>query len=153
MRRGILLISVISLALLPAVQAGAGPGDSPPLRFDLEMVLEVPPGYWLGDVTGDIEGTYTWVGTAPPVFRGKTWHYQGQFTIVTIGGGSITGYGEGVYNLQPGSKGWSYRANGWVTGASGDYGHLVGYKYHENGVTTAPVPPIHAEGFGFFAKA
>lgn len=149
MRKTLLLVAVVTLAAAMAVPAAAA--DTPmQLRFH-ESIVCCGEGAWVGTVTGDLEGAVRFDGDPAHEGwgQGAAWHFYEVFTISPSGGGFIVGTDAGVYNLKTGM----YMANGRVTSASPEYAYLIGYKFHELGVTTDPsVEPIYGEGEAFLAE-
>lgn len=168
MRRTILFVAVVALALLPAAPAGAGLSESSPLRGVIDMQYPGGPGgvcplvppvtvpfpsqCWYGTVEGDIDGTVAFWETDANFFPGKTEHYFEVFTILPEGGGSINGVDAGVWSFQT----FKFRAQGWVTDASPEWASMVGYKYFEMGTTSDPnlgLPVTSYDIEMFLAKA
>ena len=101
--------------------------------------------------TGDPAHT-NWVSGTVAHFYEVFTLFLGQDTNPRIeplpGESYITGTDAGVYNLKTGF----FMADGWVTDASPDYEYLIGYKYHERGVTTDPSgDEVSGEGKAFMA--
>ena len=130
------------LALVFASASGVSATPSDPDGFTCEMAasfdLAVPGAHWEGTVTGcKIQGTIE-VFELPASFVGNTEHFFETYTITTSTG-VISGVDQGVWGFNT----FKFRANGWITEATGDWSYLSGYKLHESGYTSA-VPP--AEG-------
>jgi len=112
-----------------------------PLKCELTMnVIWLPVPHWEGTVTGDIVGTVT-VNELPPSFPGKTEHFSETFEIVTADG-VIRGLDDGVWNM----KTYKWRANGYITEATGIWTGLVGCHVHEMGTTSPLGPEVTAWG-------
>ena len=148
MKKGsLILIIVLMVALLFASisAVSAQPGASVPIECVLDITYdEYSPGefYWDGTVTGpecSVEGTIRFDAVPEEYFdAGKTTHFAEEFTIEPYSGGVIYGKNLGVWTFST----FKYRANGWVTDATAEWAHLVGFKYHESGTTSNP-----ADGF------
>lgn len=89
--------------------------------------------YWDGTLTGDITGTIQIYETSANFYSGMTMHFFETFTITTSCG-TISGTDSGVWNFAD----LKWRAHGPVTAATGCYSGLVGYTFHEMGVSTDP---------------
>ena len=74
----------------------------------------------------------------PTIFKNKTIHFFELFTITPDAGGEIHGTTAGIGHFYPP---FQFMANGWVTAASTEWTHLVGYKYFEMGNSTDPLDP------------
>ena len=100
--------------------------------------------YWSGTVNGcSLVGTVAYWAVLSEYFdAGSTLHFTETFTIWPSIGGEIHGRHDGVWN----SSTFKFRANGWITDASEEWSHLVGYKSFEMGTTTSlDVLPVYAE--------
>jgi len=127
------------LALVFASASVASADESEPLRGGMQISIDLSAAdlHWEGPLTGDIEGTIQfWEHWDENYVVGGTEHFFETFIIMTDRG-TITGMDAGVWNLAT----FKFRANGWVTDATGDWAYLVGYKMHEIGTTTAFPPP------------
>jgi len=139
----ITLFLTLAVMALPLVSVSAQPMK--PLRCEMELTFDLglPDPHWIGTVTGDIEGTIEfWEFWDQNYVVGKTEHFFERFLITTDGGDTIEGFDQGVWNFGTTFK---FRANGWVTEASGDWAYLVGYKMFEIGMTS-PFPPSPVYG-------
>lgn len=137
------MFTLMSMLSVPTVTADS----DETLKCTMEIdVFWTTPAHWEGTIAGDIDGSIEfWENPAKLV--GVLDIFSEDFTIVTDDGTTITGYDVGVYNF----KTLKFRANGLVTEvtpATSDWAYLVGYHFHEMGVTTAFVPgePVHGEG-------
>lgn len=133
--------SAFMLALVFTSAPVASAQESEPLRAEMEISIDlsVPSAdiHWEGPLTGDIEGAIEfWEHWDENYVVGGTEHFFETF-IITTDHGTITGVDAGVWNFAT----FKFRANGWVTEATGDWAYLVGYKMHEMGTTTAFPPP------------
>ena len=103
---------------------------------------------WFGEVEGcSLDGTISFNEQVYVDPIGKTLHFSEDFKIMPASGGEIIGYDLGVWNLTTGK----FRSNGYVTSASDEWADLVGYKFHEMGVTDStdlsdPTITFHAPG-------
>ncbi len=103
------------------------------MTISIDLSVQAP--HWVGTITGDIQGIVEFWETSDNYVVGTTEHFFETFRITTDKG-VISGVDGGVWNFPT----FKFRANGWVTEASGDWAYLVGYKMHEIG-TTSPFPP------------
>jgi hypothetical protein len=71
---------------------------------------------------------------------GNTLHFFEEFTIYAPTG-EIYGENAGIAD----QKKFKYRANGWVTGATEEWEHLVGSKLFEMGTVVPGEPPLMFE--------
>jgi hypothetical protein len=95
--------------------------------------------HWVGTLSGcDLAGKVEYWETDQNYVVGKTEHFFETFTITPDAGGVINGVDAGVWNFST----FKFRANGWVTDATGPWTSLVGYKFHEMGTTTSPDLPV-----------
>lgn len=138
----VLAVATAALLLLPAT---AMADDEEIYRSDVVISNNfVPPPHWVGTVTGDITGSVEyWPVPANSYVVGSVKHFYENFTITTSVG-IIKGYDIGVWNFST----FKFRAEGWVTSATGEWAGLVGYKYHEMGYTTPLSPPTPIVGTG-----
>lgn len=164
MRRASAIVIAIALGSTLALTGPASADEPAMLRMDIEITWSDPPGYWWGGVEGDVTGmvTYTaWPGHEGYA-TGQAAHFFETFTIcvgepVTMSGCTdptegeyIVGTLQGLYSLKGSAGKWTFRANGVVTDASPEWEFLIGYRYHENGVTTSPFEAVtYGEGRGF----
>jgi opacity protein-like surface antigen len=119
----------------------AQPNASRPIKCVVDIQTNEPgiQPDWYGTVSGCIlEGNITFTETNENYVAGKTGHFFEDFVIHPASGGEIVGYNGGVWNFST----FKFRANGYVTSASEEWAYLVGYKYHEMGVTSSPDEPI-----------
>lgn len=101
--------------------------------------VSLPVHHWKGPLEGcALKGATVefWEKKTQNYVVGKTEHFFEKMRI-SIGGDTITGDDAGVWNFST----FKYRANGWVTGATGKWAYLTGYKVHEVGYTTEVPPP------------
>ena len=153
-KRTLILLAVLMVALLfVSFSTVLAKPDKP---GSIDCVLDITfkehtPGnwHWLGTISGPectVAGTIEFYAVPEEYFTsGKTIHFVETFIIRPDGGGEIHGKNYGVWNLST----FKFRANGWVKDASPEWAHLVGYKYHEMGVTSTdtsntPPDPIYA---------
>lgn len=131
-----LIILVFLFASISAVSAQPNAPIACVLDITYDDYIGPGEGYWLGTVTGcSIEGTIRFDAVPEEYFdAGKTTHFVEEFTIEPYSGGVIKGKNWGVWNFST----FKFRANGWVTDASAEWAHLVGFKYHEMGTTSNP---------------
>jgi len=130
----LLLMAVLMLALLSSSVTAVSAQPNKPIAcvVDLTYDPDVNPNCWLGEVSGcSIAGTIT-ICEKPPIYTGKTEHFFETFTIEPYSGGVINGEDAGVWSFVT----FKFRANGWVTSASTEWGDLVGFKFHEMGTTS-----------------
>jgi len=131
------LVAVVAGCML-ALPAVAQADSEDIYRQEVHISNNLKPPMWLGTVSGDINGSVKF--QPQPAYSyvvGSVKHFYEIFTITTISGDVISGYDVGVWNFST----FKFRAQGWVTSATGAWAHLVGYKYHEMGVTTEFPPP------------
>jgi len=129
---------MLALVFASASGVAAAPKESEPMRCEMAASLDLsdPNAHWVGPVTGcDIEGTLEVFETPANFFPGQTEHFFETF-ILTTDSGVISGVDNGVWAFNT----FKFRANGWITQATGDWSYLVGYKLHESGYTSA-FPP------------
>jgi len=142
----VILMSVV--AIVPVVMANTLRGNQIICMNDYGVPGPHPDHstettYWKGTITGDLTGTsYYWESPDNYVI-GNVMHFFEDFYI-DLGDGWISGYDVGVWNFAT----FKFRASGWVTDASPNYEYLIGCKFHEEGVTSVPTPPI--TGIGTF---
>lgn len=124
-------------ASVPAVSA-ASEEDAPMVcSMTATFDLSTPSEPWKGSLTGCAIAGSLLVYEKPDVFfAGNTEHFFEDF-VITTSTGVISGVDQGVWDFTT----FKFRANGWVTDATGDWSYLVGYKLHESGHTSA-VPPL-----------
>lgn len=130
---------MLALVLASAPAALALESESLTAEMQISIDLSVPfkKIHWEGPLTSDIEGTIEfWEHWDQNYVVGGTEHFFETFIIETKHG-TITGVDEGVWNFAT----FKFRANGWVTDATGDWAYLVGYKFHEMGTTSQFPPP------------
>ena len=137
------MVLMIALLFSSITAASAKPNASPLIKCVVDIQTS-PPGVkpdWYGTIEGEecsIAGTVTFNETDENFDAGKSGHFFEEFTIKPYSGGEIHGEDNGVWNFST----FKFRANGYVTGASPKWEHLVGYKFHEMGTTTSPDEPI-----------
>jgi hypothetical protein len=144
MKKGLLILITALMVVLLFVSISAVLAQ-PNAHGAIECVTDIAydGDHWSGTVAecslaGDLAD-----GAVPGEYfeSGKTLHFSETFTIWPDSGGEIHGKDRGVWNFST----LKFRANGWVTDASEDWAHLVGYKFHEMGTTSNPdVIPITA---------
>jgi hypothetical protein len=147
--RRLLRVTVLMVAFLfvSSAAVAAQPSGSGTIDCVLDITYdEYDPGewYWLGTVTGpecSVEGTIRFDEVEGAFDAGKTLHFVEEFTIWPYSGGEISGKDWGVWNFST----LKFRAQGWITGATPEWEHLIGSHYHEMGWTSDPsVIPIYA---------
>lgn len=127
-----------SQTVMPAANAEGG---TPRIVWDMTITYDFSPGisdpHWIGTLHGPVlDGAKVEFWEKPANFVvGKTEHFF-ETMLITIGDDTIGGDDSGVWNFST----YKFRANGWVTDATGPWAYLVGYKAHETGFTTA-FPP------------
>jgi hypothetical protein len=98
-----------------------------------------PDDHWAGPISGAILGTVEfWEtnGGANNYVVGQTEHFFEVF-LITTSCGTVSGTDKGLWSL----VNYNFKAGGPVTGATGCNSGLVGYKFHEQGVTSDPFAP------------
>lgn len=141
MRNGLAAVFAAGmLALMFASVPVVAADETEPLRGGMSISIDLslcPDCHWVGTITGDIEGTVEfWEIWEENYVVGATEHFFETFRITTDSG-IISGVDRGVWNFAT----FKFRALGWVTEASGDWAYLVGYKFHEMGITSQFPPP------------
>jgi hypothetical protein len=139
----LLLMTVLMLALLSSSVTAVSAQPNKPIACVVNLTYDpdVNPNCWLGvvsdcSIAGPIE-----ICEKPARLPGKTEHFFETFTIWPDSGGEINGEDAGVWSFVT----FKFRANGWVTSASPEWGDLVGFKLHEMGSTSDPsVMPLTA---------
>lgn len=140
MKKWFLIFStaVIAALLFASISAVSAKPNTP---GSIDCVLNIihNGSYWDGTVTGpkcSVAGTIRFYAVPDEYYdTGKTTHFVELFTIEPYEGGVIAGKNYGVWN----HKTLKFRANGWVTYTEGEaWEHMVGYKYHETGMTSDP---------------
>jgi hypothetical protein len=134
-KRTFILIMALVLILLFLSMTAVSAQPNKPMECVVDAAFDpgVDPQCWHGMVSGcPIAGEVT-ICENPAIFPGKTEHFFEEFTIHT-GQGDIYGIDAGVWNFAT----FKFRANGWVTSATGDWAYLVGYKLHEMGTSSNP---------------
>ena len=138
------ILVVVCLGLLAAPSPAKQGGMMKPLVVTETMTAGLPdhPDTWYGTVRGDIKGTEETWGLA---FDPATTQWGG-VSAVFLGGvgpgygliitdrGTITYYDLGVYIEDV----WEFRNVGYVTEATGDWAHLLGWTSYAYGFTTDP---------------
>lgn len=143
-----MIFVTITLTLIPVVSAH----PIKPSYADVDLTFNWVVGTWTGTITGDIEGIFevtpAWAifpggdpAALPP--PGMTEHF-GENWVITTAVGTIEIYDEGVWTFNT----FKFRANGWVTDATGAYVDLIGAKVQIKGSTTALDPPNPVYGTG-----
>jgi len=145
MRTRLVVIVTAALLLMVALAAPAVAQTDKPLNCVVKMAtgVEGAPD-WYGTIRGDINGMIGFSelqGGALNTVNGTTEHFIESWTI-WVGGDTISGVNEGVWSF----VNFKFRANGVVTNATGDWAYLVGYRFHELGVTS-PFDPATGEGW------
>ncbi len=133
------LVSILALLFTSVGAVAAQPNETEPFvcKQDITFDLSLPDPHWIGKLTEcDLEGKVEFWETSQNYVVGKTEHFFEIFKITTATG-VINGVDDGVWNFPT----FKFRANGWVTDASGDWTYLVGYKVHEIGTTSEFPPP------------
>ena len=133
-----ILISALIIVLLFATFSAVSAQPNRPIVCSVDM--EFNGAAWVGTVDdcilkGDI--TFKQDPDNPSYFTGKVIHFFELFTIEPDLGDEIHGTtaGTGHFFKPP----YQFRTNGWVTGATGRWVHMVGYKYFEMGNSTNPL--------------
>jgi len=153
----VVVLTILMLVLLfsSVLAVSAQPKESTQIEcvIDIHTAEEGVPQEddWYGDVRDcSLEGLNGHISFNEQVYVdpvGKTIHFIEDFKIMPYDGSEIIGYNLGVWTLSTGK----FRANGYVTEASDEWAYLVGYKYHEMGVTDStdlsdPTITFHAPG-------
>jgi len=150
-RRTIFVVTVLTIFFSVVMSAVvlAGPGA---IQCDLDITYnDWGDGiYWLGTIDGpdcSVAGNIRFDAVHSEYFEaGKSLHFVENFTIWPFSdpGSMIKGKNCGVWNLTT----LRYRAHGWVTeDTDAQWDQLVGYQYHESGITGDPsVLPVEAPG-------
>jgi hypothetical protein len=137
------LICVLVLPLMSVQPVSAGGKGPQIIRCDQLIASGLSNAAdWVGTLSGcAIAGdVYYWETDQNYVTGakgGKVEHYFENF-LITTPTGTISGAEKGIYNF---SSNFKFSADGWVTGATGAWTYLVGYKFHEIGWTTDPFDP------------
>jgi len=132
------IVALLSTLSMPAVSAQ----PMKPLKCSMVITFDpsLPDPHWIGTVSGDINGKIEfWEKWTENYVVGKTEHFFEKF-LITTAYDTVEGFDKGVWNFPT----FKFRANGWVTAASGEWAYLIGYKMFEIGVTS-PYPPIPPE--------
>lgn len=149
-KRLLILASVLLIALLFVSFSVATADPNGPFKCKTNISYadhdETGFYYWYGEVSEcELEGNirYDVDPNYDPLFPGNSYHFFEKFTISPSSGGEF--YGDNAGTTQ-----WSnmeFRANGWVTDASPEWEHLIGYKFHEKGTAVGlPDGGIDASG-------
>ena len=153
MKKGLLILTA---ALMVAFLFASFSAVSAEPKAPIECVMDIVYAdhgdgeYWKGPISGCIlEGTIRFdADEANPAYvTGNMLHFFEKFTIYPDVGGEIYGINAGVGDI---FNRYKFRANGWVTGASGtpdvEWDYLIGYKTFEMGTSSDPSagPPITA---------
>ncbi len=147
MRKALAALVAFAFAFLAVSVPVVSAQSEEPTYLQCNMEIDVVfanPAYWVGTLDGVFEGATIQFVEGPSHWLSNVAHFTEVFTITTKEGDVITGFDEGLYNLNM----FKFRANGFVTdvtGGSGDWAFLVGYHFHEMGVTTPfnPPNPVH----------
>jgi hypothetical protein len=143
----LLLVTMVLAALLFASspEVSASPPYPPgTIECEIDTAYDGNPGIvWSGTISGCIlAGAWETRPSSPSEPLGQTLHFFETFTIWPTSGGEIHGVDQGVWNFST----LKFRVNGWVTYASPEWEHLVGYKFHQSGTTSDPTAlPITVE--------
>ena len=144
----ILMLGLLVLLLFVSLSTVSAKPNAP-IECVIDIVYdEYDDGfYWYGPVSGCIlEGTIRFDEDEenPSYITGNRLHFFEKFTITTSEG-EIYGINAGVGDI---FKKFKFRAHGWVTDASPEWEHLIGYKTFEMGTSSDPAdfPPITAPG-------
>lgn len=149
MKRTLTLLAAMTLVV--AIPVGMAQAKAP-VRADTTHVLVVPPVMdgdymlaWQGDITGDIVGTVqwwidttTWTTMLKPDSPAQASHYSAK-TVIMDGNGDVL-----IETLERGTTTMAnetWRANGTVTIANGEFAHLLGRRVHEQGTFSTDVFP------------
>jgi hypothetical protein len=130
------LICVLVLPLMWVQPVSAGGKGLKNISCDQMIVYDWGAGsnHWVGNLSGcPIAGTVEYWETDLNFSVGKTEHFFEEF-LITTPTGTISGMEKGIWNFAT----FKFRAEGWVTKATGEWTYLVGYKFHEMGTTTDP---------------
>jgi len=138
-KKNIVLYAFIIIALTMVITPIVTAKPYNLLNGDVYIVLQPSGSYWswIGTVSGDIEGDLyvhlvdAWF-PAPGVE-----HFIEEWLIVT-GTGTIEGENKGKWTM----ANFKWIANGEVTGATGEWTHLIGSKWQYRGTTDDPFAGI-----------
>lgn len=161
MRRALIALAAIGLALSMSVPAASAPTGKPAhategtrLRVVIDMqvmwpdcpldtiappdtgslmLVDDPTACWTGPISGDIDGTIAFWETHPNYVVGDTEYFFEVFTLLPDSGGYVYGVDEGIFLLK---KPFPFRANGWVTATSDEWVDLLGAHFFETGKTS-----------------
>ena len=132
------LIAVVALLLTSAGVLAAQSGGPKIIKCDqfIAVYSTDPEPHWRGTLSNCVlDGAQVhYYGQPEGWDSGKVSHFHEHFEIVPLGGGSIKGYDDGLWNWST----WKFRAEGRVTEATEKWSYLVGYKFHEMGTTDDP---------------
>lgn len=106
------------------------------------IIVPDPTGCWSGTFEGDITGTVAFWETASNYVAGRWERFFEVFTIQPDSGGYINGIQKGTWSF----KTLEFSTSGWVTSTSDEWSDLLGYRFHEAGITSDPnVVPLTAD--------
>ena len=143
----ITFITILAL-LITSVVVLAKPGNGPNIiKCDQYIAVYLSDGddaHWRGTLTNcELDGAsvhYYGIDTNR-ISKGMSTHFAENFVIYPNGDNHpeifIKGSEEGLWNLNT----FKFRSEGRVTEANGPWSYLVGYKFHEMGVTDDPFAP------------
>ena len=146
------LTLLLAMTLLVALPVGGAHADAP-VRGVTSHDLVVPPVFdgdymlaWQGQISGDINGTIewwidttTWTAMLKPDSPAQAAHYSMKTVIRDCGGNLL------IETLERGTTtmaNTTWRANGVITVANGDFAHLLGRQVHERGEFRTDVFPF-----------
>ena len=137
-RLAILVLATIAAGCMLALPAAAQADTEDIYRADFAIAVNLADTapHWVGTVSGDVTGTVEFWESPDNTIVGKVMHFYETFKISTATS-DICGYDVGLWTFST----FKFRAQGWVTTATGEWAGLVGYKFHEMGYTTAFPPP------------
>ncbi|HSG18428.1 MAG TPA: hypothetical protein VLE70_19195 [Anaerolineae bacterium] len=150
-RRTVFFVTVLTIFLLVVISSVVL-ADRGAIHCDLDITYDDwgDGMYWYGTIDGpecSVAGNIRF-DAVDTEYRepGRTLHFVENFTIWPFSdpNSMIKGKNCGVWNFMT----LKYRAHGWVTeDTDAQWDHMVGYQYHEMGVTGDPsVLPVEAPG-------
>ena len=123
----VFVLVVSMLVVAPTLRADSVLRGTMDLTFHPENLPDGP--IWIGTISGDINGDMSFINTGG-AYRGSSEHFWEKWLITGTGGNMLAGTDKGVVvyaNL-------TYRMNGEVTEATGDWAYLLGRPIHASGV-------------------
>jgi hypothetical protein len=133
------LICILALLFTSVGTVSAKPKEIKFFRCDQRITFDsnLPDPHWIGTLRDcDLKGKVEYWETDQNYVSGDTEYFFEIFKITT-NRGVINGVDNGVWSFTT----FKFSADGHVTSATGFWKHLVGYKFHEKGVTTSPDLP------------